>query len=268
VRLLPPSNGSHEVIVMSYLTSRHKQSRRGWIVPALKVTLVVVLMVGAFAVGFLKLGPAWRNAHGTGAGHEPAVSDHNAADKTAADADRSPSTDASAGQPDQNEPRVVSVDKPLASVYITERPGREGNVIERRPVEPPASGSQDEGRTDRTVEPTRPTPTEKPPKPAVDTTKPKVTPTAPVPPPTPEDVSGQVYRVQIGLFMERASAEALLGEVRAKGFEATLALTHANSRTFYRVQAGAFAKWENADAACAELERAGFSPTIVNETGE
>jgi cell division protein FtsN len=250
---------------MSHQRNRYKHSRRGWALPALKVTLVVVLMIGAFAIGFLKLGPAWRDARRSASVRDSGSAQDASADKAGLGDKADTSDEASAAQTDETNPREITADTALASIYIAERPGPEGNVIARRvipsPPEAAGGGGQDQ------VQPPQPDNTQKP-----TGTQPKPPDSTRVEPVSPTPSQGQgsaLYRVQVvGLFMERASAEALLADVRSKGFEATLVPKITSTRTFYRVQAGAFESRENAESVRDELAKCGFSSTIVEDSKE
>ena len=75
--------------------------------------------------------------------------------------------------------------------------------------------------------------------------------------PQPEKV---LYRVQTGAFRNKAGAEALLQQVRAKGFDTYMVKVNG----LYKVQVGAFAQKSNAIAMAAKLKAAGFSTYVVS----
>lgn len=75
--------------------------------------------------------------------------------------------------------------------------------------------------------------------------------------PQPEKV---LYRVQTGAFRNKAGAEALLQQVKAKGFDTYMAKVNG----LYKVQVGAFAQKSNAIAMAAKLKAAGFSTYVVS----
>lgn len=79
--------------------------------------------------------------------------------------------------------------------------------------------------------------------------------------PQPEKV---LYRVQTGAFRNKAGAEALLQQVKAKGFDTYMAKVNG----LYKVQVGAFAQKSNAIATAAKLKAAGFSTYIVSGGGK
>lgn len=79
--------------------------------------------------------------------------------------------------------------------------------------------------------------------------------------PQPEKV---LYRVQTGAFRNKAGAEALLQQVRAKGFDTYMVKVNG----LYKVQVGAFAQKSNAIAMAAKLKAAGFSTYVVSEGGK
>lgn len=75
--------------------------------------------------------------------------------------------------------------------------------------------------------------------------------------PQPEKV---LYRVQTGAFCNKAGAEALLQQVKAKGFDTYMVKVNG----LYKVQVGAFAQKSNAIAMAAKLKAAGFSTCVVS----
>ena len=75
--------------------------------------------------------------------------------------------------------------------------------------------------------------------------------------PQPEKV---LYRVQTGAFHNKAGAEALLQQVKAKGFDTYMVKVNG----LYKVQVGAFAQKSNAIAMAAKLKAAGFSTYVVS----
>lgn len=79
--------------------------------------------------------------------------------------------------------------------------------------------------------------------------------------PQPEKV---LYRVQTGAFRNKAGAEALLQQVKAKGFDTYMVKVNGP----YKVQVGAFAQKSNAIAMAAKLKAAGFSTYVVSGGGE
>lgn len=79
--------------------------------------------------------------------------------------------------------------------------------------------------------------------------------------PQPEKV---LYRVQTGAFCNKAGAEALLQQVKAKGFDTYMVKVNG----LYKVQVGAFAQKSNAIAMAAKLKAAGFSTYVVSGGGK
>ena len=79
--------------------------------------------------------------------------------------------------------------------------------------------------------------------------------------PQPEKV---LYRVQTGAFRNKAGAEALLQQVKAKGFDTYMVKVNG----LYKVQVGAFAQKSNAIAMAAKLKAAGFSTYVVSGGGK
>lgn len=79
--------------------------------------------------------------------------------------------------------------------------------------------------------------------------------------PQPEKV---LYRVQTGAFRNKAGAEALLQQVKAKGFDTYMVKVNG----LYKIQVGAFAQKSNAIAMAAKLKAAGFSTYVVSGGGK
>lgn len=79
--------------------------------------------------------------------------------------------------------------------------------------------------------------------------------------PQPEKV---LYRVQTGAFRNKAGAEALLQQVKAKGFDTYMVKVNG----LYKVQVGVFAQKSNAIAMAAKLKAAGFSTYVVSGGGK
>ena len=79
--------------------------------------------------------------------------------------------------------------------------------------------------------------------------------------PQPEKV---LYHVQTGAFRNKAGAEALLQQVKAKGFDTYMVKVNG----LYKVQVGAFAQKSNAIAMAAKLKAAGFSTYVVSGGGK
>ena len=66
------------------------------------------------------------------------------------------------------------------------------------------------------------------------------------------------YKVQVGAFSNRANAEKLLAQVKAKGFAAFIA----KENNLYKVQVGAFSNKKNAESMLAKVKAAGFNAFI------
>ena len=81
--------------------------------------------------------------------------------------------------------------------------------------------------------------------------------------PTTDD-SGVLYRVQTGAFSKKANADAMLAQVKAKGFDTYMV----KSGGLYKIQVGAFSKKSNAIAMASKLKAAGFSTYITTEQGQ
>lgn len=76
--------------------------------------------------------------------------------------------------------------------------------------------------------------------------------------------SGVLYRVQTGAFSKKAYADAMLAQVKSKGFDTYMVKVG----TLYKIQVGAFAQKSNAIAMASKLKAAGFSTYITTEKGE
>lgn len=73
-----------------------------------------------------------------------------------------------------------------------------------------------------------------------------------------------LYRVQTGAFSKKANADAMLAQVKAKGFDTYMVKVG----KLYKIQVGAFAQKSNAIAMASKLKAAGFSTYITTEKGE
>lgn len=70
--------------------------------------------------------------------------------------------------------------------------------------------------------------------------------------------SGALYRVQVGVYSEKANADRMVTQLKEAGYEAILI-----SGPPHRVQTGAFSSQENANRLVEELKRKGFEAIIV-----
>lgn len=73
--------------------------------------------------------------------------------------------------------------------------------------------------------------------------------------------SGGLYRVQVGAFMDRDRAQALVEQLQAQGFEASI-----TSGPPYRVQAGAFRSEAGAAARLEALRAAGYPDAFIQRS--
>lgn len=73
-----------------------------------------------------------------------------------------------------------------------------------------------------------------------------------------------LYRVQTGAFSNKENTDAMLAQVKAKGFDTYMVKVG----KLYKIQVGAFAQKSNAIAMAAKLKAAGFSTYITTEKGE
>jgi cell division septation protein DedD len=69
--------------------------------------------------------------------------------------------------------------------------------------------------------------------------------------------------VQLGSFANPANAERLAGQVRGRGFTASISETGSGSSRMFRVRAGAATTREAADRLAGELAAAGFPGTVA-----
>ena len=81
--------------------------------------------------------------------------------------------------------------------------------------------------------------------------------------PTTDD-SGVLYRVQTGAFSKKANADAMLAQVKAKGFDTDMVKVG----KLYKIQVGAFKQKSNAISMASKLKAAGFSTYITPEQGQ
>lgn len=70
--------------------------------------------------------------------------------------------------------------------------------------------------------------------------------------------TGALYRVQVGVYSEKANADRMVTQLKEAGYEAILI-----SGPPHRVQTGAFSSQENANKLVEELKRKGFEAIIV-----
>lgn len=76
--------------------------------------------------------------------------------------------------------------------------------------------------------------------------------------------SGVLYRVQTGAFSKKANADAMLAQVKAKGFDTYMVKVG----KLYKIQVGAFSQKSNAISMASKLKAAGFSTYITTEQGQ
>lgn len=75
--------------------------------------------------------------------------------------------------------------------------------------------------------------------------------------------SKTLYRVQVGAFSNKKSAESLLTKVKNKGFNACMVQV----AKIYKIQVGAFSEKANAEAMAKKLKAAGFDSYITTKGG-
>ena len=75
--------------------------------------------------------------------------------------------------------------------------------------------------------------------------------------------SKTLYRVQVGAFSSKKSAESLLTKVKNKGFNACMVQV----AKIYKIQVGAFSEKANAEAMAKKLKAAGFDSYITTKGG-
>lgn len=76
--------------------------------------------------------------------------------------------------------------------------------------------------------------------------------------------SSTFYRVQTGVYKNKANADSQLAKVKAAGFDTYMV----KAGGLYKIQVGAYSKKENADNMAAKLKAAGFDTYITTEKGE
>ena len=91
-------------------------------------------------------------------------------------------------------------------------------------------------------------------------TAPQSPPPTPAPPPPPPQIqeAPTLYRVQVGVFSERANADRMVGLLKEAGYEGIII-----PGPPHRVQTGAFSSRENATRLMDELVQKGFEAIIV-----
>lgn len=89
------------------------------------------------------------------------------------------------------------------------------------------------------------------------TSSPNPPPSAPTPTPSPA-ASTVLYRVQVGVFSEKANADRMVTLLKEAGYEALIV-----QGPPHRVQTGAFSSQENATKLMEELKQKGFEAIIV-----
>jgi DedD protein len=110
-----------------------------------------------------------------------------------------------------------------------------------------------------------PAPADLPAGPAV-TPLPSAAPAAATPPavaPAAAPAPAGDWVVQLGSFANGTNAQRLAGQVRAKGFAATVSETGTGDDRRYRVRSGSPTTREAADRVAAEIRAAGFQVTVV-----
>ena len=75
--------------------------------------------------------------------------------------------------------------------------------------------------------------------------------------------SKTLYRVQVGVFSSKKSAESLLTKLKNKGFNACMVQV----AKIYKIQVGAFSEKANAEAMAKKLKAAGFDSYITTKGG-
>ena len=263
--------------------TRYTHTNRGAVPLALQIVLVVILLIGATAVGLFVVGPWWTATRTRAQSPDTNTANVDSGSHIARD-----SAGGTEHPKDATGPQMVSSDNELASIKIGERPRPTGSIIRRTDTPPggadlggvkPEAPTVPDGevgapapttKTDTHKKPaTNPgaggTPTVKGPPTGKDVTKTKPT------PPTTVDTTvagppGPLYRVRVGICSERSNAEDLLAQLRTKGYGQTSLVTYTKGgRTFYGVQTGAFAKKENAESVKAKLRNDGWDSTVISD---
>lgn len=71
------------------------------------------------------------------------------------------------------------------------------------------------------------------------------------------------YRVQAGTYTNKASADRLSSDLADHGYRAEVKTVQVEARTLYRVQIGEYKSKTNADEVASKLKDDGYSPTVV-----
>jgi cell division protein FtsN len=116
---------------------------------------------------------------------------------------------------------------------------------------PVVTGAASTAPANKTPEPAPPTPLPSPPQPAPQSSS--------QPPVTSSPAQeGVLYRVQVGVFSERANAERMIALLQEAGYEGIIL-----AGPPHRVQTGAFSSQDNAARLVEELTQKGFEAIIV-----
>ena len=73
----------------------------------------------------------------------------------------------------------------------------------------------------------------------------------------------KLYRVRVGTFESRESADARAAELKASGYEASLSTDVSDGKIVYRVQVAAYKSEKAAREFAKEVEAKGFKTTIL-----
>lgn len=73
------------------------------------------------------------------------------------------------------------------------------------------------------------------------------------------------YNVQAGTFANRANAETLVEDLRAKGYKAEIKTIQVEDRMLHRVQVGTYRTREDAQELANDLSAQGYSATVIDE---
>lgn len=77
--------------------------------------------------------------------------------------------------------------------------------------------------------------------------------------------SGVLYRVQVGAFSVKANANALMKDLKSKGFTAFIRTSTSNGKTLYHVQVGAYSVKANAENMAKQLKSKGYAAIIKQQ---
>lgn len=84
-------------------------------------------------------------------------------------------------------------------------------------------------------------------------------------PPRVATTGTRIYRVQAGTFANKANADRLMADLKARGYKPEIRSSESGDRTLYRIQLGGYKTQEDAQELAKDLKAEGFEPAVVAE---